>query len=223
MRADRLTEHMHFPVGRLAHGNKRIERPCCRPHDVAARLVVGGILHGNGRAVDERTQKPFRKIIARVVVRAREVLLENVRHNVVKSRDHLIARKREGILRIENGELREDFFAEHFPDLEFLRMVGDDGAAVHLAARTDHRQHAGNGNDLTGRLLKAEEVLLPRVLVAVDRDRNRLGIVAHRAAAHRKDEIRLAGTGARNALIQFLRRGIGHYARIFGDVFAAFL
>ena len=53
-------------------------------------------------------------------------------------------------------------------------MVGDDAAAVHLASRADHREHAADGNDAAGRLLEAHKVLLPGILFAPGRDADRL-------------------------------------------------
>ena len=219
--ADCLTQHMHFPVRGFALCDEGVERPCRRPHDVAARLVVFGVLDRDAGAVDEGAQQPFRDVVRRVVVLAREILLQDVGHDVIKARLHLIFGERIGELGVEHREFGEHFLAEHVPDLELFRVVGDDGASVHLAARAHHGQHAPHGDELAGRLLETDEIFLPGVLAAIRRDGHRLRVVAHRAAAHGKDEIRLARTRALASLVQLLHGGVGHDARVLGDVLAA--
>ena len=132
-------------------------------------------------------------------------------------------RQRERVRRIENGKLGKDFRAEDVPDLEFLRVIGDDGTAVHFAPRADHGKNARDGNDRAGRLLEADEVLVPRILAAIDGDGDRLGIVADGTAAHGENEVRLACPRAFDALVQFFHRGIGHDARILRNGLAALL
>ena len=107
------------------------------------------------------------------------------------------------------------------PYLELLRVVGDDRAAVHLAARADHGEHVAHGDDLPVRLFETDEEFLPRIVAAVRGHGHRLCIVAHRAAAHRENEIRIAGAGAFAALVQLVAGGIGHDARVLGDGLAA--
>ena len=86
-----LAYHVHLPVSGLALGNERVQSPGGSPHYVGARLVVGGVLHGYFRAVNERAQQALGDVVARVVVIAREILLENVRHDVVEARHHLVS------------------------------------------------------------------------------------------------------------------------------------
>ena len=173
--------------------------------------------------MDERAHEPFREIIARIVVRPGEVLFADMVENIVNPRHHLIVRKREGVRRIKHGELGEHLRSEDVTDLELLLGIGDDRAAVHLAARADHRQDARDGHDRTRRFFKAKEVFLPRILVAVNGDGDRLGIVAHRAAADCQDQICLTCPRTGDALIELVRGGIGHDARVFGDLLAALL
>ena len=213
---------MHLPVGILAFGDKGVERPGRRPHDIAARLIIFGISDGDERAVDERAEQPLHHIVGSVVVLAGKVLFEDVRHDVVKPRDHLVFRERIGEFGVEAGKSGENLLAEHVPYLELLRMVGDDRAAVHLAARAHHREHAADGHDLAGRLFEADKVLLPRLFAAVDGNGHRLRVVADGAAADGEDEICLRLAGAPHAFVQLFDGRVGHDARVFKDVFAAF-
>ena len=109
------------------------------------------------------------------------------------------------------------------PDFEFLRVIGDDGAAVHFAARAHHGQHAPDGyySGVGVRLLEAYEILVPRVLFAVGGHGHGFGVVAHRPAADGENEVDrvVARNGA--ALVQFFHRGIGHDARVLDDGLAA--
>ena len=53
VRGDSLSEHVHHPVGGFALGNKGVERPRCRPHDIGTRLVIGRIHGGDICAVNQ--------------------------------------------------------------------------------------------------------------------------------------------------------------------------
>lgn len=44
-------------LGEFAARDKRVQRQCSRPHDVAARLVIFGILYGNTARIYERLHK----------------------------------------------------------------------------------------------------------------------------------------------------------------------
>lgn len=106
-------------------------------------------------------------------------------------------------------------------DFELLGVVGDDRAAVHLAARADHGEHATDGDDLAIGLLEADEILVPGVLGAVDGGRQRLCVVADRPAAHGEEKVRLCRAGSFAALLQFLDGGIGHDACVLEDFLPA--
>ena len=108
-------------------------------------------------------------------------------------------------------------------DLELLFAVGDDRTAVHLAARADHREHTADGDDLAGRLLKADVILVPRIFVAVDGNGDRFCIVADRTASDGEDEIGLRFPCARDAFRELVRRGIGHDARVLKNLLTALL
>ena len=150
------------------------------------------------------------------------MLLADVAENVVDARDHLIAGQGERVDGVEHREAGHDaFIGEHMPDLELLRRVGDDGARVHLAARADHRQNAADGNDLAVGLLETEIVFLPRVFGAMDGDGERLRIVAHRTAAHGKEQVCLVRAGNFHAFAQLVVSGVGHDARDLRDVLSA--
>ena len=222
-RADRLTQHVHHPVGGLAAGDQGVQRPCRRPHDVGARLVVFGIIDRDQRAVDDGLHQCLGKIIRGIVVVAREVLLTDVVEDVIDTRRHLSLGQREGELWVEDGELRHDIIAKDMADLELLLVVGDDGAAVHLGAGARHRQDAADRDDGAVGLLKADIVFVPRIVIAVDGDRYRLGVVAAGAAADRQQKIDVILSRKLYALAQLINGRVGHHARVLDDGFAVIL
>lgn len=63
IRADGLSDHVDHPVGGFALGNQGIQRPGGDPHDIAAGLIVGGILHGDTGGMDQRAQQPLGYIV----------------------------------------------------------------------------------------------------------------------------------------------------------------
>ncbi len=144
-------------------------------------------------------------------------------HDIVNARAHLIFRQRHGIARIEDREFRHDIVPEHMADLEMLLVIRDDRAAVHLGAGAGHCQHAADRHDLAVRLLKACIVFLPRILVAVNGDRDRLGIIADRAAADREDKIGLMCFCGLDALTELFSGRVRHDAGDLRDILAAFL
>ena len=219
--ADRLSQHMHHPVRGLALCDEGIERPGSRPHDVAPRLVVGHIFDRRAAGHQERTHEPFGDIVAGVVVLAREILLADVAEDVVDARHHLIAGQGEGVGGIQHGETGHDLLVRE--DMTYLLLgggVGDDRAGVHLRARAHHGQHAADGDYLAGRLLETQIVLLPGILVAVHGHGDRLGVVAHRSAAHGEQQIRFMRSSDRDALVHLVAGGIGHDARYLPDILA---
>ena len=219
--ADRLTEHVHHPVGSLSAGNESIERPCRRPHYVGTRLVILHVGICNTRRCEQRPEQTFADIIAGVVVLARKILFADVAENIVYARHHLIVRQRERIDGVEHRKPGHDaFIGKHVTYLELLRMVGDDRARVHLAARAHHGEHAAYGHDGADGFFEPDVVLFPGVALAVHRNRQRLGIVAHRAAADCEQQVGAVTPCYIHALVQLYDRGIGHNARYFCHVLA---
>ena len=85
-----LPEHMHHPVGSFAHGNQCIQRPRRSPHNITACFIIFRILHRDFPAVNQRLKQSFHDIIRRIVIGSREILLQNMRHDIVTPRYHLI-------------------------------------------------------------------------------------------------------------------------------------
>ena len=219
--ADGLADHMHLPVGGLALRHQRVQRPRGRPHDVAARLVVGRVRHRRAARPHERAHEALHDIVRRAVVGSREVLLHEMRHDVEDTGDHLVLRHRVGELGVQDGEAREHLGAgEHVPDLQLAVVVRDHRAAVHLAARARHREDAAHRHDAALGLLHAQVVLLPRILLAVRRHAHGLRVVHHRAAAHGQDEVHVVVARDGRALAQLLHGGVGHHARVLEHLLA---
>ena len=137
-----------------------------------------------------------------------------MRHHIETARHHLIARQRECEHRVQNRETREHRIPKHAANLALHRMIRDDRAAVHLAARARHGQHTTHRNDGIIHRLHAHIVFLPRVRIAIRRHGNTLGIIAHRATAHRKDEVHLVLARQPGALAQLFHRRVRHHPRI---------
>ena len=219
--ADGLSEHVDFPIRRFALRNERVQCPRRRPHDVGPRLVIGMVLDRNARIDDERSHQRLRKIIAHVVVRAGEILFADVVEGIVNTRHHLPHGNAVSEGGVENGELGHGLTAEHMADLQLLGMVGDDRAAVHLTARADHRQHTPDGQDLAIGFLKAQVVLVPRVLIAKHGDGYGLGVIAYRTAADGEEQVYMMFACDVHAFIEFFGGGVGHDAAVLDDGLAA--
>ena len=217
-----MSDHVYHPVLPFALLEQRVERPGGRPHDVAACLVVLRVLDGDARTVDERTHEPFVEVVAGVVVLVAAVLLQEVRHDIENAGHHLILRHRERQLRVQNREFRHQPAVEDLAELEVLRVVGDDGTAVHLRAGAHHRQHATDGQDtqIGGRIITFHVIGLPRVSVEPCGGSHALGIVTHGAATDREDEIDIVLASEFAAFVKLLHRRIRHHAGILHDGFA---
>ena len=109
---------------------------------------------------------------------------------------------------------------KYMTDFQLLVMIGNDCAAVHLAASTHHSQYTTNRDNLTVRLLKADIILFPRIFVTVDRHGNRLGIIAAGAAAHSQQKIHMVLSGNPDTLPQLLYGRIRHHAAILDNYLA---
>lgn len=186
-----LPQHVHHPILTLALADKCVQRPRGSPHDVGARLVVVRVLHRDAAAVDERAHQPFGQIVGRVVVRAGEVLLHDVAHDVEEACHHLPLWHGEGVARVEDGEPGHHPLAEHLAYLELRRVVGDDRATVHFRTGAHHGQHGAHGDNAQPcvRLFLPEVVLLPRVVVKPCRYAHRLGVVDGGASAYGKNQV----------------------------------
>ena len=141
-------------------------------------------------------------------------------HDVVNARNHLIAGHRHGKLRIEHGEFGKNIFSENVTYFKLFLAVGDDRAAVHLAARARHGQNASDRHYGIVNVLESVEIFVPRVLVAENRYGHRFGIVAHRAAAHRKQQVGFCRARLLYSVPEFFRRGIGHNAAVLENFLA---
>ena len=211
---------MDHPVGGLALGDQGVQGPGGDPHDVAAGLVVLGVLHGDPAAVDQGAHEALHEVVGGGVVLPGEVLLGDVVHDVIDPRHHLIVGEGIGVLRVQDGELGEDLLAKHMADLQLGGVVGDDRAAVHLRPRTHHGEHAPHGDELVVRVLHPQVVLFPGVLIAPGGDGDRLGIVAAGAAAHRQQQVHVVLPGDLAALVELFHRGVGHDAGVLEDLLA---
>ena len=176
--AGSLAQHVDHPVRLLAAVQQGVESPGGSPHDVGSGFVVLRILHRDEGALDHRLHESLCDIVRGVVVISREVLLADVVEYVVYTGCHLIHGKAHGEPGIEDGELRHDLRAEDVTDLLPGLVVSDDRSTVHLGACACHRQNAAHGNDLAARSFIPGIVLVPGILIAVDGDGYRLGVVA---------------------------------------------
>ena len=187
------------------------------PHDVGAGLVVLRILGGDAAGVDERAHKALVDIVGGAVAVAGEVLLHKVAHDVEEARHHLVLRHRHGEARVEDGETGEEGRAEDLAAFEAFFAIGDDAAAVHLAAGAHHGEHGTHGDGLAVGALLAHPVFLPGVFLAVGRGRDTLGIVDSGAAAHCEDEVDVVVAHQAATLEDLLVGGVGHHAGVFDD------
>ena len=159
-----LTQHVDLPVRGLATLRQTIEAPRGRPHDVAARLIVLGVDQGLARTDDQRAHEALGQVVARVVVASREILLQDVGHDVVDTRHHVILRDGVGKLRVEDGKVR---IAEVVEQLQFLLVRGDDRSTIHFRSRARHGQHHAHGRPATVEFSEMLEIVVPRIALLV--------------------------------------------------------
>ena len=212
--ADGLAEHVNHPVRAFPLGNQRVERPGRRPHQVAACLVVLRVFVGNAAGVQDGAHQALADVIARVIILTGEILLADVIEDIVDACYHLAMWQCHRVPRVQDGKARDDLLV--CKDVTYFLLcllIGDDTTCIHLRARPGHRQHAADRQRLAGRLLKAHEIFLPRIFLAVDRNGHRLGIVADRTAADGQEQIRLMLARDLDALIELCERRIRHDAR----------
>ena len=133
---------------------------------------------------------------------------------IVDARYHLTLGQREGEGWVEYRELRHDLLAEDMTDLQLLLMVGDDRAGVHLRTRTRHGEDAPYRHYLAVRLLKADVILLPGIVIAVYRYRYSLGVVTAGAAAYSEEQIDIILSCYPDALTQLFGSRVGHNAGV---------
>ena len=144
--------------------------------------------------------------------------------NIVDAGDHLVPGQGEGVVGVQDGELGHHVLV--LKDLAHLFLgvgVRDDAAGVHLGPGAHHGQHTAQGDDGAGRLLKADEILLPGVLLAVDGGGHGLGVVADGPAAHGQQKVGPVPAADLHALQDLGQGGVGHDAGNFRHVLAAIL
>ena len=159
-----LSQHVYHPVGGFTAGEKPVQSPCRSPHDVAACFVVLRIAEHFPGADNEGAHQPFGNVIARIVIRSRKVLFQNVRHDVVNTGHRMMFGNGIGVSGVENGEIG---IAEIIELLPVFAVLGDDGTTVHFRTRSSHREHAADRNPPAGHFPEVIEIILPRVLLAV--------------------------------------------------------
>jgi len=209
-----LTQHVYLPVGALSTVNQPVERPCGRPHDVGARLIVLWILLGLARTDDERAHQSLGNVVAGVVVVAGEVLLQDVRHDVVDARHHLIFGYGISELGVEDGEVG---IAEVVEELLLLAVGRDDRPAVHLRAGARHGEHDADGNPTAVARMMLLEIILPHILLLPCRRSHSLGIVARGTAAHGENHIHVLPACELSTLQHLLDVGVRHHAAFLDD------
>ena len=163
-----LSEHVDHPIGGFSFGNERVQRPGRGPHDVAARFVILVVVCSDAAVLDYAAHKALGDAVAHVVVAAAEILLANMVERVVDTGHDLPMRQAQSEFGVEDRKLRHHVAVrENVAYFKLGGMVGDHSARVHFRTRAGHGEHASHGNNGATRLLEANEVFLPGVLVAV--------------------------------------------------------
>ena len=171
--------------------------------------------------MDEGTEQPLHHIVRGVVVGPGEILLQDVGHDVVNSRHHLVFGYRVGKDWVQNGEPGKGVVLKEPADLPLGLRVGDHRPAVHLRPGAHHGEHAAHGENPVVHRLLPKKIFFPGVLSAPGGDGHRLGVVAHRTAAHSQDQVRAALPGQPAALGELVCRGVGHHPWVLHDLLAA--
>ena len=130
---------------------------------------------------------------------------------------HLEARHAEGVRRIEKREAGVAF-GVIAAGLHMKILIGDDGAAVALAARSrdgDHNAERQGVKPPEGALLRPE--IVPDIAVVSRGYGNGLAAVHDRPAAHSDNEPHIFFSGQSRAFEHLLIGGVGHDAGEFND------
>ena len=221
--ADGVTNLVHLPIASLTALEQRVEGPGSGPHDIGTSLIVLRIFGGDATAVDERAHKALVDIVGGAVGLTGKVLLHQMTHDVEKARNHLILRNRHSEARIKNGEPGHQRGAEHLASLEAFLTIGDDAAAIHLAAGTYHRQYGAHGDGLAAGVFLPHPILFPSILFAVGAGTHGLSIVDGGAAAHSQDKVDLMVAHQTTTLHHLLVGGVGHHTRVLDHRLAGLL
>ena len=204
---------MYHPVCRLSFCHKCVQCPCRSPHDVAARLIVLGIVVRDPAGMEQRTHQSLADIITGIVILTREILLADMVEDIVDSGYHLIVRQRQRILRVQDGKPWHDLFIrKDMSDLLFCLSVRDHCTGVHLRPGSNHGEDTSHRNDLTLRFFKTYIVFLPGIFLTINRDRHRFRIITYRTAAHSEQKVRIVISCDLHAFIEFLKCRIRHDA-----------
>ena len=167
--------------------------------------------------MDERAHEALVDVVGGAVAVAGEILFHKVAHDIEEARHHLVLGNRHGEARVEDGEAGEEGRAENLAAFEAFLAIGDDAAAVHLAAGAHHGEHGAHGDGLAVGALLAHPVFLPGVFVAIGRGRDAFGIVDGGTAAHGEDEVDVVVAHQPGTMEDFLVGGVGHHAGVFDD------
>ena len=132
---------------------------------------------------------------------------------------HLEARHAEGVRRIEEREAGVAF-GIIAAGLHMKVLIGDDGAAVALAAGARHGDDDPQGEGVEVDDPGPGPEVLPHVPGVPGGQGDGLGAVHHRAAAHRKQQVGFCRARLLYSVPEFFRRGIGHNAAVLENFLA---
>ena len=197
-----LSEHMNHPVCRFSACDKRVKRPCCRPHNIASRFIILRVFICDLTWMNQRTHQAFTDIIARIIICIWKILFANMIKNIINSGSHLIMWQCHCKTWIQNRKSGHNLLIfKHMPDLLLRLFVRNNRSRIHLRSCSNHSQNTADRNDLTIRLIKPHKIFLPRIFRAVHWYRHRLRIITYRSAAYRKQQICIMISGNLNSFI----------------------
>ena len=122
----------------LAQFDNAVFRHCRRPHQIASCGVILRILNSSTQVVDYTSHKRLGNIVRYIVlIRLAEINLHNVRKNIKAAGNHLLFGNTVSIGGVKQGKF---WVALRIISacLDFQFLIGNDCAAVALAARTCH-------------------------------------------------------------------------------------
>lgn len=199
----RLLAELYYAV--LGHGGV--------PHEVASGRVILFVTEGRPQIADDAAHERLADVVGHVVrVRRTEVDFHQVGERVKSAGHHLEARHAEGVRRIEEREAGVAF-GVIAAGLHMKILIGDDGAAVALAARSqdgDHNAERQGGKAPEGALLRPE--IVPDIAVVSRGYGNGLAAVHDRSAAHSDNEPHIFFPGQSRSFEHLLIGGGGHDA-----------
>ncbi|MNV55002.1 hypothetical protein D3C71_1472200 [compost metagenome] len=178
---------MRCPVAREAHAYHAVQRHGSTVQNRLPQLVILQIVNQLRAGFHHGDQERFAEaVLNRRIDIVVEIMLQHMGHHVHDAVHRLVARHRERMLRIEDGEDRIRMRAAP-AHLLFGLLIRDHRAVVHLGAGSRHCQNRAERQRILGNRLALHEI--PHIAIILRANGDSLAAVEHAAAAYCQNQI----------------------------------